>query len=199
MLRTICECLTTIVCVKDVSEIAEHVALVLAAVMGGIWAFYLFRFQRQHETAMEIDFSAASFPRPSGQFLAILDVVLKNRGKRAIEAHPDHGCHLKVRRVDNASIQPNTVLDWSSSGTLVKPENLPQEIDLLWDYRKYSGTDESDYKTYYLIEPGETEHRRTALVLPPGDYLATVNFVGRRIGQDEWNSLVHFRVGQIAA
>jgi hypothetical protein len=187
---------------KTKSEILQNFALTLAVIVGGIWATYRFFIQRAYETALEIDFAMTNLTYENGNFLVLVDMVLKNKGLTRISAKPkkyikgkaipvyedtvetlDHSFALQVRRI-STTIPASAVLDWFESDKLEKLDSIPDQINLLneYDISRNGAVD-------FWIEPNEVYHRAIPLVLPRGRYLAKASFLGNRGNFEFWSRI----------
>jgi len=190
-----------------ISQMFQHIMIALAVITGGLWAYYQWRIQRAHETALEIDLISTCTAFENALFLVFIDVSLKNVGKRKLGAkakeyvngmaHPVyqdevetlyHSLGLQIRGI-KTDIKTNAALYWFNSNDLAPLQNIPDEINLLNDY-EISKVGEEDM----WIEPGETSHFGCAVILPKGYYLAKVTFVGTRKEIDFWCRLFYIHI-----
>jgi hypothetical protein len=69
------------------------------------------------------------------------------------------------------------------------PRIQPAAIDVLEEY-----CDEAKHMTDFWLEPGESYHIGSPLLLSPGSYLAKATFVGKKT-DDYWSRVFAFSVG----
>lgn len=191
---------STLSLVKDVVDIISGVIVMLAAIIGGLWALRRYWIERTDEAAIElgVDYTCA----PLGQeHLVVLDVTISNKGHTRIQAKFEktptgyafddtveqlrHSGSLQFRSVSPSS--PPGHLDWFEARHLLQPVSGVDEINLLTEYEDPTKGNQVDF----WMEPGEVYHLEAAVVLSTGLYLAKVAFVGAR-GDDNFWSRLHF-------
>ena len=143
--------------------------------------------------------------------MVFLDVVLTNEGKRKLEAkrvpanhvaYKDTGevlkysCGVELRKIQTSLILTNKSLDWFTDTNLLQcPAGIPAEVDLLGEYELADRSDPSTYGTAaFWIEPTEQYHLGTTLILPKGDYLLKMHFIGNDTDEDFWSRIVYMQV-----
>jgi hypothetical protein len=142
--------------------------------------------------------------------LVFVDVVLRNEGKRKLEAedvpttriaYQDAGeilkfpCGLQIRQILTSQIQTNKSLDFfTDTNELQCPPEIPTEIDLLGEYELIDKSSDSATPEFW-IEPTEEYHLGTSAVLPKGSYLARVHFIGSHSADEEfWSRIVFMEI-----
>jgi hypothetical protein len=187
------------------SQMFQHTMIGLGVIIGGLWAYYQWRSQRAHATALEIGLLATTTQRQDGRFLVFFDVSLENIGRRKLVAkrkqngagspkpvYTDdveelyHSLGLQIESIPKnlGDLGPN----WYPK-ELAPLENIPMEINLLYDYQ-FSITGEENF----YMEPGETYHLGYPVELTPGDYLAKVTFVGAAGEEEFWRRRFYVHV-----
>ena len=183
-------------CLLKISQIFQNIAVGLAAIAGGIWAFYRWRKERGHETSLEIYLDSTSTVYRNDLYLVFIDVSLKNVGKVRVVAKKkeydndskitkpvykdkmetiNHSLGLQLRAI-RSDIDCSAALDWFSSNKLDAPKNIPNEINL-FSYFEENGQDKPDE---IMIEPATTHNFGYPFIIPAGHYLTMVTFVGER-------------------
>jgi hypothetical protein len=182
-----------------------------AAMVAGVWAFITYKFTRSAEPALALEVSTEKIYLEQGKVMALVTIILENVGKVKIQAkrvrnvrgkdgktytfsdgfdNLPFACTLEVRRVlDTSSVRPPSRLAWYGLDGVGFPRIEPEAIDLLEEYY-----DEKEHVTDFWMEPGESYHAASALVLSPGAYLAKVTFVGKH-EDDYWSRIFAFGVG----
>jgi hypothetical protein len=185
---------------KELAEIADHLATTIGILMGGGWVLYQYMIRRAGETGLSIDLLSTVSARPDGRRLLFLDVVFKNTGNARLDASVVSGDSLaeqfegsvrfagslQLRKIEAPSLQAATHVDWWGKEPGLLTSALP-EVNLLTEYTDASGVAE------FFMEPGEEYHLGTAFVVDPGAYLAKAVFVGQREAE-YWSRIVHVRV-----
>lgn len=182
------------------SQAVENWATATAIVLGGFWALYRFVIQRSRETALELDLSTQCMRQGGDYFLVFFDVTCHNKGsvrvaatKRKNPAFDDnrrgngevirYGLDLKIRNFAEGPL-PSNRLDWWAAPNSGQWGPVDEELDLLADYEV-----PRTKKTHFWIEPGESAHLSSALLLPAGHYLAKATFIGRHPKKEFWTRL----------
>jgi hypothetical protein len=173
------------------SEIVQNLTVAAAAVAGGLWAVYRFVIERQAESVLAIKIRNQS-QLSGGVFRVFVDVGLTNLGRSKLGANSGprpvyqdvdetlrYSCSLQLRRL--ASARPDTHIDWYDDKQVQKIAGI-DEIDLATAYE-----DPKTRRTELWMEPGETTHLDATLILPPGQYLVKVTFLGPRTKEDFWS------------
>jgi hypothetical protein len=179
---------------KTATEIASNFAVVLAALVGGVWAWRRYHLERTNEAALEIGFGYKT-SAVGEDFLVEIDVVLTNKGKTKIEANTrrtdgfvysddveklKYSASLQLRRVQPWDPNSNRHLDWFESPLLQPVLGLHPEINLLSDYE-----DPGTGVVQFWMEPEEIYHVGAVVVLQQGHYIAKATFIGANDG-DFW-------------
>ncbi len=190
---------------KDWTDVIQNVAVAGAAVAGGVWAIYKFRLEREFETALGIELATRSSPVGDRHLLSV-DVALSNIGKRKIEAQRErvgeftytekgkdaekfqHSCTLQVKRLHQSAADRARYLDWYGDASILSTPNGIPDIDLATEYE-----DPATQETDFWIEPGETAHLGTHLMLDPGHYFLKVTFIGTG-DSDYWSRILAVEV-----
>ena len=188
----------------SLADAAQKWASVAAIVVGGIWAFYHFYLRREREAALGIDLSFITVPYNSTSYLVAFDLTLANKGsvrlrakQKRCPAYSDkdeklkYSCDLILRAVPT-TLQPGGQVTWFSEPDPKSPREGDIELDLISEH-------ELNGKTDFWMEPNETYHVGTALVLQAGTYLVMVTFVGDASDEDFWRRLFVIHVPQQAA
>lgn len=173
---------------KEFAETADHLATVVALLIGGGWVLYQYVIRRSGESGLYIDLNMQASDWKPGSKLVFIDVVLRNTGQRCIDATTDspssleqqfegsirYAGSLQLRKVSSQASGAVVHIDWwdKSSGLLAQP--VIPETDLLKEYTDQEG------KVEFFLEPGEEYHLGNAFILEPGIYLAKIVFVGQR-------------------
>ena len=136
---------------------------------------------------------------------------MSNEGKRKLEAkrvptdqiaYQDQGeiiqypCGIQIKEIQTALIQTNKSLDWFNDTNQLKcPFGIPNEIDMLGEYELIDSSKPSQPGTpQFWIEPGEQYHMGTTLILPKGDYLLKLHFLGNCTVEDFCSRIVYMQV-----
>jgi hypothetical protein len=174
---------------------AEHLATALLIVVGGGWALYQFVLRRSFESALDIGVETRSTPYEAVHLLSV-EVTLENRGHRRLRAPAcltpsqirDYResiafpADLQIKMIC-APVRPGFVGWWTPSATTVT--GIPEHLSLLREYVR-----EGDAVDFFL-EPGERCHLGLTFVVPRGDFLIKVVFVGDRPrGSEYWSRIV---------
>jgi hypothetical protein len=193
--------------------IGESCAVIGAAVCGGWWAATRWWRERTDQAALGIEVSTQATPLPDREeHLVVVTVGLTNLGKTKIQAkaptkdefaYEDDGeklkfsGSLKIKRLVPPDGGHAHNIDWFDSPWLKSVAGLPEELDLMTEYRKSpkkpqsepnnqprndppnesKNEPEKDELVDFWMEPEETYQLRVPVVLPEGSYLAKVVFV----------------------
>jgi hypothetical protein len=180
------------------TTVVKDLVTTAGIIAGGVWAIYRFGLRREGETALLIDLAPSCMPYDSGKHLVWFDVTLTNKGvvrvgaKRKLRpAYQDqsetlaYSGDLLVRAVP-ADVPCGSQVRWFSPG-VKSPAPGDIEADLLDEYERGGETD-------FWMEPGETYHVGTGMVLSPGNYLVMITFVGERGEGEFWRRLFPVQV-----
>jgi hypothetical protein len=173
-------------------EIAKNLVEIIAIFAGGAWALYRFGLLRENKAAIEIELHCKCIPEPNGRYFSYFDVTLINKGKVKAEARKKrrpayrdeaetlkYGCSLLLRAIPK-NIQERKPIGWFDEEAKTKsPIEGDIEVDLLYDY-------ELNGETIFWMEPEESYHVGTGIVLQHGSYLAMITFVGNKENDDEF-------------
>lgn len=202
---------------KERSEILHNLLVALGVVVGGGWVLFQFAIKRAYETALEINFSTTCCPHGMSKYMVFIDCALRNPASRKLGARakryknglgspvfkderpatgeplepPEtlrHSVGLQIKRLDT-DIPANTLLDWSEKANAAHTEDLFGEINLIESY-EIPGVE----KVHFWMEPGETYHLGTPVVLAEGRYLAMVTFIGSAGDDEFWRRVFSFSV-----
>jgi hypothetical protein len=167
------------------ADAVSKLATTLAILVTGVWALYHFYLRRESQTALTIDMSTTPVRYSSSAVLVTFDVTLTNKGLVVLRANRDngsayqdkdeiikYGADLLLREVPSG-LTPVTPVDWFTEDREHSPHDTDFEVDLVRIFRDDNG------RTDFWMEPGETYHVGSTLVLSPGNYLAMVTFVGK--------------------
>jgi len=173
------------------TEGLKNFAEMLAILVGGGWAFFRFVLRRERETALSMDMKSSSIPRGPGVHLVSFDVELSNKAavslrakRKRLPAYPDptdvlnYSVDLLLRSIPS-SLPVGASLRWFPEPAQKSPQPGDIEVDLVDEYEDMGKTD-------FWMEPGETYHVSTSMVLAAGTYLAMVTFVGNRSDKEFW-------------
>ena len=182
------------------SDIINNIVVIVAAIIGGVWALNRLKRERADEAALEMIVSVTSFDlcAPSqNSFLVNLTVQLTNKGKTKIEAKTDrtnggyifddgpeklkHSCSLQIRRIDENRVAGPQSLDWFEGGPWqdILLFRGGSEINALIDYENPLRRDSVGMEILeFWMEPGETYRAVVPVVLPKGTYIGKLTFVG---------------------
>src|SRR5579872_5547210 len=134
------------------SERFHNLTLIAAIFVAGWWTYLLFISERESQPHLGMDVQTTEQPTTdwNDRRLIFFDVVLKNQGKRKLEAAPmptteiaynDPGetlkypCSLQIRQILTSQIFTNKSLDFfNDTNVLSCPTGIPAEIDLLTEY-----------------------------------------------------------------
>jgi hypothetical protein len=187
---------------KDAPEMAEHIATVIALMVGGGWVLYQYVIRRSGETGLAITVKPRTACRDGNSRFVFLEVGLKNTGHRRLTASPNNQSQLQgefersiqfagslqLRSIDPAYSGPSTHVDWWDYGTSKMLRGLAvPEVNILREY-----TDPED-RVEFFMEPGESYRLGSTFILEPGVYLAKVVFVGKA-KREYWSRIVPIRV-----
>jgi hypothetical protein len=185
--------------IKSWAEILEHVAVIVASIIGGGWAMLRVFQERSFDSALTIDAKLSG----SGTHPAFLEISLANVGKVKLQAKPSdrnafayndgverlkHSCSLQLKRLVPLAGIPDTRIDWFEDTKFVNPPL--DEINLLNEYEDPHHNDRVDF----WMEPGEVYHLGVPLALSAGVYLAKVTFIGARNDREFWSRIILVRV-----
>lgn len=191
-----------------------HLIISFATIVAGIWALYIFVFERNAQAHLGLDIKITISTNSAAlgeRRLVFLDLVMSNEGKRKLEAkrvptdqiaYQDLGeslqypCGIQVREIQTYLIKTNKSLDWFNDTNQLKcPLGIPDEIDMLEEYELIDTNKPSCTETpAFWIEPAETYHLGTSLILPKGDYLLKIHFLGNNTDEDFWSRIVYMQV-----
>jgi hypothetical protein len=188
------------------SETLKNCVETVAILLGGGWAFWNFWLRRQKETALDIDMTHRCLPYGQGLFLTHFDVVLANRGsvklvakRDRVPAYAAHGDGETLKYSGDLLLRPipsdmavGSKVAWFCVPSDASPQPGDLEVDLLADH-------ETDGKTHFWMEPGETYHLGVGLVLQPGTYLVLATFVGNASDDEFWRRLFMVNVPEHVA
>jgi hypothetical protein len=182
----------------NLAQVVNHLVTTIALLIGGCWALWRFRRQREDEGALHIGLSTTAIQYSAQATLLSFDVELVNRGKIQISASQSRpafvekddtvpfAATLAIRRI-HGDAPVGTLIDWFAPRYLGEPT----EYDLLDTYT-------TDDKPEFWMEPGETYYLRTTIVVPPGTHLAMVTFIGEVTG-DFWRRVFVVSHGAVEA
>jgi hypothetical protein len=191
-------------------ETLQHVAVVLATLMAAAWSLYLFLAERQSKPHLAIDLQNVqrNIPSSTDRKLIFFDLVLKNEGKRKLQAeevvttenaYQDAGevlrypCALQIRQIAVSMLQSNASLDFfNDTNELQCPSGIPPEIDMLTEYEMIIDKNSDAAKPEFWMEPGEEYRLGATVVLPKGAYLVRFHFVGNKSSDEEFWSRITF-------
>jgi hypothetical protein len=171
--------------------------LIGPSVLVALWELYKFLRGRTFQSRLRIDISSSATPLGKNH-LVFVDVQVTNFGKGKIQARPvgdgewaykdqfetvAYSGSLQIKQIDAASVQGNEALDWFKSAAVKEVPGI-SEINLL---DEYALTDKNNRIEFWL-EPDETVHLGTAVVLSPGHYLLKASFYGTK-PEDFWHHL----------
>ena len=201
----------------------------LAILLGISGAVYQFVLRNTFESALLIDVTVSTHDCHAARFATNVEVRFKNIGNRRITAPAElslseiekdyegsilYPADLSIRRVQAQTTgempdQSHTaaeVVTWYPAAPPSQPlragVNCPpttlkavcDPVSLLADYSKADG------KIEFFMEPGEEYCFSNLILLPPGDYLAKIVFVGTRAGASEyWSRIAYFCVPSVRA
>jgi hypothetical protein len=167
----------------SLAEAVQNWATAIGIIIGGAWVYYRFGLTRAKETALALDLTYTCTPYKGGNTLVFFDVTLTNTGVVRLTAKRNpppvykdkcetlqYSGDLLVRRISD-DIQPGTQVRWFPQPPSVSFSNNI-ELNLLQEYEI------SDGKADFWMEPGESYHLGTAIVLSSGTYIAMVTFLG---------------------
>ncbi len=188
----------------SIAEIAQSVAVGLAAVAAGIWALYRFRVERSLEPALTLEVSAAPIKR--GATLVVpVRLHLRNTGKVVIACKGRKDgvpvwddtletlyfpLTLQVKRMVSPGDKRALAFDWFDESVTATVPGLPDQINLLRPYET-PGSEASSF----MLEPGDTVIVEFVLALPEGDYLVKGTLIGHGGANDFWTDIRHVAVG----
>ena len=127
---------------KDVAEIADHLATATGILLGGGWVLYQYVIRRSGETGLSIDILSNVSARPDGQRLLFLDVVFKNTGNARLDAsvvssdslaeqfEESIRCagSLQLRKIEPSPLQGATHVDWWGKEPELLAPALPEVV-----------------------------------------------------------------------
>ena len=189
-----------------------HLTISIATVVAGAWVFYVFVIERNTQAHLALDLRvtiSTNSPSFTDRRLVFLDVVLTNVGKRKLEASRakpayqdpaetlDYSCGVEMRKIQTPLTETNKLLEWfEETNQLQCPVGIPDEINMLEEYEVPDTPDlaTTTWTPNFWIEPSEQYHLGTALILPKGDYLARVHFIGTHGKEDYWSRIVFVQI-----
>jgi hypothetical protein len=183
--------------------VAKDGTLILAALIGGIWALFRFAGERTFQAALDIaiDYLTAA---EAGTYLVHFDVALTNPGKTRLSAKsareggwafndgPEqlrHSCGLQIMRLQVPPGAAPIGIDWFEGPYLTPVPGVP-ELNLLVEYEDPKRNNAVDF----WLEPGECYHLGRTVVLQPGHYLAKVAFIGSAGDDNFWSRVQYVQV-----
>jgi hypothetical protein len=197
------------------SEKFHHLVICVATILAGLWTYRIFVVERQSQAhlGLEVKTTQVMMPASTDHRLVFMDVILKNEGKRKLEAevvpttktaYADAGeilkypCGIQIRQILTSQIQTNKSLDFFNDTNILQcPIGIPGEIDLLSEYELVDNLkSSSDSATpQFWIEPGEEYHLGTSAVLQKGSYLIRFHFVGSKSSDEEfWSRIIFMQI-----
>jgi hypothetical protein len=187
----------------DLSTTIKSFLTAFAVVCGGGWALYRFGLRRESAAALGIELTYTDSCYDKYGSLVTFDVSVRNIGSVKVTirrsrnpAYPrpgtidtetlNYGASLLIRRIPEGK-KPNETLQWFDSTTSTSPRKADSECDLASEYEAQGLTD-------FWLEPKETYHLSTTIVLRPGHYLAMVTLVGESTDEDFWRRIFAIRI-----
>jgi hypothetical protein len=73
---------------KELIDIVSNIVVIVAAIIGGLWALRRYQIERTEESALDIGVEYNSVELGS-EYIVTLDVVLTNKGKTRLQAKTD--------------------------------------------------------------------------------------------------------------
>jgi hypothetical protein len=175
----------------------------LGILVAGSWTLYQFVLRSPlFESTLSIKYAVWTEEAVSN-FVVFFDVVLENTGKQRITAPLElsqyeitqyeksvaYPADLQIKRLRNDDPAPRFAAWWPVGKALEDIPGVLEHISLLSEYTREGGDIE------FFMEPSETYHLGSVLVLPAGHYVAKIVFVGERKSAAEyWSRIVYFRV-----
>jgi hypothetical protein len=165
-----------------------------------------FYFGRAYRKTLIINIDTTSTGLDNRRML-VVNVQFTNAGKGKIKAKPvktsradeyayknkietvRYSGSLQIKELETAGLQGNKYLDWFDDSVSQEVSGI-KEINLLDEYILTDKEGEIDF----WLEPGETVHLATPLVLSPGNYLLKVSFYGPKADDDFWHRLIFVRL-----
>jgi hypothetical protein len=146
--------------VRDVAETANYIMGTIAIIVGGIWVYWKFIYQRSGKWNLFMKVTADTLQYDAAHDLLKINVLLRNEGNVKISPG-ESGCRLTVKKLDR-NLQENQIVDPD------RGEPIVSDHDIL---RKYYRPDTA-YKRYE-IEP-KSEYHEVEAVIVPKDCLLSV-------------------------
>ena len=172
------------------AEAIQNLVAAAGIAIGGVWAYYRFGMRRESETALAIELKHSCIPYDSDR-LVVFTASIENKSavrvgakRKRAPAYEDTNERLEysvdlLMRPVPPGLAVRTQVCWFVGDEDTSPKDGDIEIDLTSDYEIGGETD-------FWLEPGETYHLNSGVVLPVGNYLAMVTFVGDRSDLEFW-------------
>jgi len=203
--------------VKNVAEVVNHVAGVMALVVGGLWALKRFGLTRESRTFLDLSSTARVVAADGDAVLVVVSVQMKNIGTARIDARTvrkedgaifddgydrcTHAATLKIRRIPDFPTPAQ--FDWyvlphlpAEIITLNRRVQEPlEEVNYLADYNEVR--EDGSIEVDFWLEPNTTYEASVPLRLAPGNYAIKTFFFGRLLDtpheQEYWSHLTVVR------
>lgn len=175
-----------------VADAVQNSVTTIAILIGGVWAIYRFWLRRENQTAINLDIDYRTEPQ-GDLYVVFVGVTVANcgmvavRAKEKVPAYKDDvevvrcSGHLRLRPIRGALASHGQV-EWFPSGGERAPREGDIEADLLSEYMV-------DGRLNFWAEPGETYKIGATLMLPSGQYMGMVTFVGDGGEEEFWRQI----------
>lgn len=191
---------------KDQIEAVSNIAVIFAAMAGGVWA--LFRLRRERTDEAAVNLTVSTYAHRLGQkddYVVAIAVEIANKGKTKVQAKTEkkhgysfddgveklyHPCSLQIKRFSITKPAPPHHVDWFEPSIAEAVPELIPEINLLTEYEDPENHNIVDF----WLEPGEVYNLEMPVVLPSGIYLGKVTFVAAGGDCNFWSRVFTFAV-----
>ena len=175
-----------------VADAIQNSVTTTAILIGGVWAIYRFWLRRENQTAINLDVDYRIEPQ-GDLYVVFVGVTVANCGVVAVRANEKSPAyeddvevvrcsgHLRLRPIRCAPASQSQV-EWFPTGGGRAPIEGDIEADLLSEYMV-------DGRPKFWAEPGETYKIGATLMLPSGQYMGMVTFVGDRGKEEFWRQV----------
>jgi hypothetical protein len=164
-------------------DFIQKVLACIAIVLGGMWAYWLFRLQRTSATNLQVTVLPQVIRVQGGESDRLLrvNITLKNIGKVRSKPGPS-GCTFRVWKLEQKRQKSGMLVEWDRPGQYprdpIGAQRIVGPLDVFRPYKKGQGG-----KRLYEFEPGVEYHEVEALFVTQGDLLLIE--VGLAVETDE--------------
>lgn len=152
-------------------DFIQKVLTCVAIVIGGLWAYRLYRIQRTSATNLQVTVLPQVIRVEGGESDRLLrvNITLKNIGKVRSKPGPS-GCTFRVWKLEKKRQKAGVLVEWDRPGQYPRePIGAQRIVGPLDVFRPYKRGKHG--KSLYEFEPGVEYHEVEALFVTQGDLL----------------------------